>query len=95
MVRAAQAQVRAIVEHPFHIIKNLFGYRKVSYRGIAKNQAKPRRTQRLSICTSPGADCSPRRSVRLQRELGSETDSKTARNERSSSRMALRRNRVH
>ena len=39
MVRAAQAQVRAIVEHPFHIIKNLFGYRKVSYR-IAKNQAR-------------------------------------------------------
>ena len=34
------AQVRAIVEHPFHIIKNLFGYRKVSYRGIAKNQAR-------------------------------------------------------
>ena len=35
-----KAQVRAIVEHPFHIIKNLFGYRKVSYRGIAKNQAR-------------------------------------------------------
>ena len=40
MVRAAQAQVRAIVEHPFHFIKNLFGYRKVRYRGIAKNQAR-------------------------------------------------------
>ena len=25
-----KAQVRAIVEHPFHIIKNLFGYRKAS-----------------------------------------------------------------
>ena len=25
-----KAQVRAIVEHPFHSIKNLFGYRKVS-----------------------------------------------------------------
>ena len=35
-----KAQVRAIVEHPFHVIKNLFGYRKVSYRGIAKNQAR-------------------------------------------------------
>jgi IS5 family transposase len=35
-----KAQVRAIVEHPFHIIKNLFGYRKVSYRGIAKNEAR-------------------------------------------------------
>jgi hypothetical protein len=35
-----KAQVRVIVEHPFHVIKNLFGYRKVSYRGIAKNQAR-------------------------------------------------------
>lgn len=35
-----KAQIRAIVEHPFHVIKNLFGYRKVSYRGIAKNQAR-------------------------------------------------------
>jgi IS5 family transposase len=35
-----KAQVRAIVEHPFHVIKNLFGYRKVSYRGIAKNAAR-------------------------------------------------------
>ncbi len=32
--------MRAIVEHPFHVIKNLFGYRKVSYRGIAKNEAR-------------------------------------------------------
>jgi len=35
-----KAQVRAIVEHPFHIIKNLFGYRKVSYRGLAKNHVR-------------------------------------------------------
>ena len=35
-----KAQVRAIVEHPFHVIKNLFRYRKVSYRGIAKNEAR-------------------------------------------------------
>jgi transposase, IS5 family len=34
------AQVRAIVEHPFHVIKNLFGYRKVSYKGLAKNHAR-------------------------------------------------------
>lgn len=37
-----KAQVRAVVEHPFHVIKNLFGYRKVSYRGIAKNLARAR-----------------------------------------------------
>lgn len=37
-----KARIRAIVEHPFHVIKNLFGYRKVSYRGIAKNEARSR-----------------------------------------------------
>ena len=35
-----KAQVRAKVEHPFHIIKNLFGYRKVRYRGLRKNLAQ-------------------------------------------------------
>lgn len=35
-----KAQARAIVEHPFHVIKNLFGFRKVSYRGMAKNAAR-------------------------------------------------------
>lgn len=38
----SKAQARAIVEYPLHIIENLFGYRKVSYRGIAKNQARAR-----------------------------------------------------
>jgi transposase, IS5 family len=32
-----KASVRACVEHPFHIVKNLFGYRKTRYRGLAKN----------------------------------------------------------
>lgn len=39
-VQAAEklkASVRAFVEHPFHIVKNLFGHRKVRYRGLAKN----------------------------------------------------------
>ena len=35
-----KAQVRARVEHPFHIIKNLFRYRKTRYRGLAKNTAQ-------------------------------------------------------
>lgn len=34
-----KASVRARVEHPFHVIKNLFGFRKVRYRGLAKNTA--------------------------------------------------------
>ena len=32
-----KAAVRAFVEHPFHILKNLFGHRKVRDRGLAKN----------------------------------------------------------
>ena len=32
-----KSKVRCKVEHPFHIIKDIFGYRKVAYRGIAKN----------------------------------------------------------
>jgi IS5 family transposase len=34
-----KASVRAKVKHPVHIIKNLFGLRKVRYRGLAKNAA--------------------------------------------------------
>ncbi len=33
----AKAAVRAFVEHPFHIVKNLFRHRKTRYRGLAKN----------------------------------------------------------
>ena len=33
----AKASVRAFVEHPFHLLKNLFRHRKVRYRGLAKN----------------------------------------------------------
>jgi IS5 family transposase len=36
-VEKAKASVRALVEHPFHIVKNLFRHRKVRYRGLAKN----------------------------------------------------------
>ena len=35
-----KAQVRARVEHPFHILKNLFRHRKTRYRGLAKNTAQ-------------------------------------------------------
>ena len=36
-VEKAKASVRAFVEHPFHIMKNLFRHRKTRYRGLAKN----------------------------------------------------------
>lgn len=35
-----KAQVRAFVEHPFRIIKCVFGYRKVRFKGLAKNTAQ-------------------------------------------------------
>jgi IS5 family transposase len=34
------AQVWAWVEHPFHIVKNLFRHKKLRYRGLAKNTAQ-------------------------------------------------------
>ena len=36
-VEKAKASVRAFVEHPFHIVKNLFRHRQTRYRGLAKN----------------------------------------------------------
>lgn len=35
-----KAQIRARVEHPFHVVKNLFHYKKVRYKGLAKNEAQ-------------------------------------------------------
>ena len=35
-----KAQLRSRVEHPFHVMKNLFGHRKVRYKGLAKNTAQ-------------------------------------------------------
>ncbi|MBB3233154.1 IS5 family transposase [Halomonas stenophila] len=39
-IERTKASIRAKVEHPFHVIKNIFGYRKVRYKGLAKNQAQ-------------------------------------------------------
>ncbi len=39
-IEKLKAQVRAKVEHPFHGVKNLFGHRKVRYRGLSKNTAQ-------------------------------------------------------
>ena len=35
-----KAQVRARVEHPFHVIKNVFHYKKARYKGISKNDCQ-------------------------------------------------------
>ena len=39
-VERALSQVRAWVEHPFHIVKNLFRHKRLRYRGLAKNTAQ-------------------------------------------------------
>ncbi|SEQ12587.1 Transposase and inactivated derivatives, IS5 family [Ectothiorhodospira magna] len=52
--------LRAIVEHPFRVVKRQFGYVKVRYRGLAKNVAHQMRLfmlanlylVRRSLCTS-------------------------------------------
>jgi IS5 family transposase len=41
-VERALSQVRAWVEHPFHIVKNLFRHKRLRYRGLAKNTAQLR-----------------------------------------------------
>jgi IS5 family transposase len=35
-----KAKIRARVEHPFHVIKNIFRYKKTRYKGIAKNDVQ-------------------------------------------------------
>jgi IS5 family transposase len=39
-IERALAQVRAVVEHPFHILKNRFHHKKLRYRGLFKNTAQ-------------------------------------------------------
>jgi transposase, IS5 family len=41
-VERALSQVRAWVEHPFHIVKNLFRHKRLRDRGLAKNTAQLR-----------------------------------------------------
>ena len=38
-VEHIKAKIRARVEHPFHVVKNLFGHRKACYCRLAKNGA--------------------------------------------------------
>ena len=49
-------RVRAKVKHVFRVMGCQFDYRKVRYRGIAKNGAQVFRCLRSPICISPAAD---------------------------------------
>lgn len=42
-IERCKSRIRAKVEHPFRLVKQVFGYTKVRYRGLAKN------TQRLAL----------------------------------------------
>ncbi len=39
-IEHTKASIRAKVEHPFHVVKNLFRHRKMRYRGLAKSTAQ-------------------------------------------------------
>ncbi|EXI77471.1 MAG: Transposase DDE domain protein [Candidatus Accumulibacter regalis] len=39
-LESLKASIRSKVEHPFHIVKNLFHYKKVRYKGLDKNTAQ-------------------------------------------------------
>jgi transposase, IS5 family len=39
-INRTRSRVRAWVEHPFFVIKQLWGFTKVRYRGLAKNTAR-------------------------------------------------------
>lgn len=39
-INRARSRVRARGEHAFHVVKRLWGFRKVRYRGLAKNTAR-------------------------------------------------------
>ena len=41
LVERKEARLWGQVEHPFHVIKNLFGHKKVSYRGLCENGVRP------------------------------------------------------
>ena len=39
-LESLKARIRSKVEHPFYILKNLFHYKKVQYKGLVKNTAQ-------------------------------------------------------
>lgn len=39
-INRSRSRIRARVEHPFNVVKRLWGFTKVRYRGVAKNLAK-------------------------------------------------------
>jgi IS5 family transposase len=64
VINRARSRIRARGEHPFHIVKRLWGFAKVRYRGLAKNLARAQTMFALANLYSvryqlmpPGARC--------------------------------------
>ena len=55
-----KSQVRAKVEHVIGVIKQVFGFNKVRYRGLAKNCTGSKSPPRSPICSPPRGDCDMR-----------------------------------
>ena len=66
-----KASVRAKVEHPFHVVKNLFRHRKTRYRGLAKNTAQ------LLRCSPSPIWCWPAGALRSRNPVVRLDDKKT------------------
>ena len=49
-----RTQRQGFLANPFHVIKNLFGYRKVSSRGISKNEVRAKAHAALAAYRQPG-----------------------------------------
>jgi len=57
-----KSKIRAKVELPFHIVKNIFGYKKTRYKGLAKNGSRLRMLFALAniyLCNMKGLDFLP------------------------------------
>src|SRR6195952_2256408 len=52
-----KASVRAKVEHPFHVIKNLFRHRKTRYKGLARTPHSCSACSVWQIWSSPRGRC--------------------------------------
>jgi len=65
-VNRSRSRVRAFVEHPFRIVKRLWGFDTVRYRGLVKNEARAYTAFALANLyllrkrlMEPGATCVP------------------------------------
>ena len=69
MINRARSRTRACGEHAFRVVKRLWGFTKVRYRGLAKNLARAQTMFAWPTFTTSGISCSP-----PERDLRCDTD---------------------